>query len=189
MIRIAHGRFKGRQLKIKYNTKPRPTLSICRESLFNIIGSRIENCVFLDVFAGSGAVGIEASSRGAKEVIFIEQDTLLAKSLQKNISLLGIEKASILQGHYRLNLKKLKKYKNQIDFIFLDPPYGFEYAKEPFLQILKHQLLSSDGVVIVERGERDVYYDKEFLEQICFQKVDERQYGVSVLEWFVKSLK
>ena len=185
MIRIAHGKFKGRQLKIKYQQKPRPTLSICRESLFNIIGENIKGSVFLDLFAGSGAVGIEAYSRGAAEIFFVEQDTLLCKSLRDNIRALAMQQAVVLQGHFRLQLLKLKKNKHKFDFIFIDPPYGFSYPQEPILQILKHQILKPKGILIVEREQKDVYYPEDFLVRNNLQKIDERHYGVSVLEWFL----
>ncbi|OGC42111.1 16S rRNA (guanine(966)-N(2))-methyltransferase RsmD [candidate division WOR-3 bacterium RBG_13_43_14] len=147
-MRIVGGRNKGRSLKVaKKGT--RPTKGIVRESIFNILGSLVVNAHILDVFAGSGALGIEAICRGACNCVFIETN---ARSLMINIDRFKIkDKCEVLKYDFRRSLKKLKGRK--FDIVFLDPPYHRDYVDQTL--ILLHNCDLASGVVIVEHHAKE----------------------------------
>ncbi len=119
MIRIIAGKFKGRALDVP-KKGARPTLGALREALFNIIQQEIEGATFLDLFAGAGSMGLEALSRGAKEVCFVEHDRKSCQVIKKNCAALGVgEEAQVFCADAFKALPKMKPF----DFIFADPPY------------------------------------------------------------------
>lgn len=123
-VRVIAGRFGGRKLDAPGydNARTKPMGERIRNAMFNSIGSEIEGARVLDVFAGTGAVGLEALSRGAKEVVFVERDPLAQKILAKNIALLGVEgEASIVRTSVENWLKTGSE--QEFDIIFADPPY------------------------------------------------------------------
>jgi len=133
-MRIIAGEFRSRVLQAPPGWSTRPTSDRLRETLFNVIAPRITGSVFLDLYAGSGAVGIEAISRGAERVAFVERDAAAAKVLRSNIDRLGISNG------FRINLGSVKVFLRpsagggakpvRYDLVFLDPPYDSadEYA-------------------------------------------------------------
>ncbi|MBC7926549.1 MAG: 16S rRNA (guanine(966)-N(2))-methyltransferase RsmD [Bryobacteraceae bacterium] len=121
-MRIIAGEFRSRRLKTLPGLDTRPTPDRLRETLFNIIAPEIEDCTFLDAYAGSGAVGIEALSRGAAQAVFIERNKPAADIIRENLVLLGLTKRTeVLQGRVLQYLSKRKA-----DVVFLDPPYSLE---------------------------------------------------------------
>ena len=128
-MRIIAGTFRSRQLKSLKGLALRPTSDRLRESLFNVLAERVPGCRFLDVFAGTGAVGIEALSRGAVEAVFIENHPPAATLIQKNLDFLGIRggtrilKLDALRGLQRLAAERASASPS-FDIIFLDPPYA-----------------------------------------------------------------
>ncbi len=118
-MRVIAGRFRSRKLKSVPGTAIRPTPDRLREALFNVLAPRIAGTVFLDVYAGSGAVGIEALSRGAERVILIERSTAAISVIRENLASLGIEEeVRVLRGDAALSLAH-----NKADIAFIDPPY------------------------------------------------------------------
>jgi 16S rRNA (guanine966-N2)-methyltransferase len=126
-LRVIGGRFRSRKLKSVPGRAVRPTPDRLRETLFNVLAPRLEGAVFLDAYAGSGAVGIEALSRGAKRVIFIERNAQAVAVTRENLRSLGIEGEAILVRGSAATL--LRNYRP--DIAFIDPPYEDtkEYAK------------------------------------------------------------
>jgi len=128
-MRIIAGTFRSRQLKSLKGLALRPTSDRLRESLFNVLAERIPGCRFLDVFAGTGAVGIEALSRGAAEVVFVENHSPAATLIQKNLDSLRIHggtrilKLDALQGLQRLAAEHAPA-SVPFEIVFLDPPYA-----------------------------------------------------------------
>jgi len=121
-VRVIGGEFRSRRLKSIPGLDTRPTPDRLRETLFDILGSRIEDAVFLDAYAGTGAVGIEALSRGAARAIFIERSKNAAKVIQENLASLGIEnRALLVQASVAPAVKN-----HAADIVFLDPPYERE---------------------------------------------------------------
>lgn len=132
-MRVIGGEFRSRVLKSVPGLDTRPTPDRLRETLFNILATRIEGAVFADLYAGTGAVGIEALSRGAKRAIFIESDRAAVSVIRDNLKSLGIEnRAQVIQG--RANSV-------EADIVFVDPPYHLERAYEAALNNIKAPLV------------------------------------------------
>jgi 16S rRNA (guanine(966)-N(2))-methyltransferase RsmD len=155
-MRVIAGTYRSRILKSLKGLALRPTSDRLRETLFNVLGPNVSGARFLDLFAGTGAIGIEALSRGATEVVFIENHSPAAKLIRKNLDSLGIRSgftvlaADALRGLEKLATRK-KETERGFDYIFLDPPYA---AAEDYARVLKFlgstDLLSSGGVVVAE---------------------------------------
>lgn len=180
MIKIIAGALKGKTIKAPTGDSTRPTSSKVRESIFSIIGSYIDNSVWLDLFAGSGSVGFEAISRGAKEVTFIEKDAYAYKALIKNVDLIGIsEKAKTIRTDSTLFFKKcISSY----DFIFIDPPYMSDLYQKVFESLNKKPaILNEDGFLIVEHASKLDLPSLEF-----FEKQKSYKYGDTTITIFKK---
>jgi 16S rRNA (guanine(966)-N(2))-methyltransferase RsmD len=143
-MRVIGGEFRSRLLKSLPGMDVRPTPDRLREALFNVLAPRIQGATFADVYAGTGAVGIEALSRGARRAIFVEQSRDAIGVIRTNLKSLGVEgRAQILQARAKMTLPALRA-----DIVFVDPPYCLsqEYAsaleimgaKPPSLVIVQH---------------------------------------------------
>ena len=153
-MRIIAGKFRSRHLAAPGSLKLRPTSDQLRETLFNIIGPSIEGSVFIDVFAGTGAVGIEAISRGAREVIFIEKHHATAELIRKNLQAFESE-AEICEGGALRELKQLVSRGVVADFIFADPPYTDADSLRAVLDfIAEREILAPGGIMIAEHVAR-----------------------------------
>jgi 16S rRNA (guanine966-N2)-methyltransferase len=154
-MRIIAGTFRSRILKSLKGQALRPTSDRLRETLFNVLGGAVDGAQFIDVFAGTGAVGIEALSRGASEVVFVENHAPAAALIRRNLESLGIRSgATVIADDALRGLEKLaakRRPDTPYDFVFVDPPYA---QAEDYARILRFlgtsPLLSSAGKVIVE---------------------------------------
>lgn len=150
-MRIITGQFKGRRLKTLDGLAVRPTSDRMRETLFNILMPRIEDARFLDICAGSGAVGIEALSRGAAHVTFIESSRKAASVISENLRHCGItEHFQLVPRDAVTALKYFVQENRQFDIVYFDPPYDSEIYSPVLWPIAQHNLLAEDGIVIVE---------------------------------------
>lgn len=147
-MRVISGRLKGKKLMSPLNDNVRPTLDRIKETLFNIIQFDVQNSVFLDLFAGSGGIGIEAVSRGAKEVVFCDRDRDSLKVLKTNLKNLQID-SFVYEGDFRQLLKRQPPEK--YDYIYIDPPYESDCVNEALALIAEKGLLKKNGQAIVER--------------------------------------
>jgi 16S rRNA (guanine966-N2)-methyltransferase len=156
-MRVIAGKFKSRRLVAPEGLQTRPTSDRLRETLFNVVAPDIEGSVWVDLFAGSGAVGIEALSRGADSVYFVESSTTAARAIRKNLHTLEISnEAEVMERDAMAALRLLNTQRIACDFIFLDPPYRKLDDYEQVLNFISQsQLLSSGGKVIAE-------HDKHF---------------------------
>lgn len=159
-MRIIAGKYRGRTLKSPPSLQTRPTSDRLRETLFNILAPRIQGARFLDLCAGSGAVGIEALSRGAAHVTFVDKSRKMYALIETNLHLLNIrdDEAEVVNREALDVLRgKIKSEAEPFEMIFFDPPYNIEY--EEVLDYLGENiktLLSEDGVVIVEHYKKKV---------------------------------
>lgn len=155
-MRVIAGKFRSRQLKSLKGLALRPTSDRLRETLFNVLADRVAGSFFVDVFAGTGAVGIEAVSRGARQVVFIEKHAASAALIKKNLQSLGItEGARVLPVDAVHGLEVLAKGKSGdppgADIVFLDPPYGNAEDYDRVLTCLGFEgLLHEASLVIAE---------------------------------------
>jgi 16S rRNA (guanine966-N2)-methyltransferase len=151
-MRVIAGRYRSRPLRGLKGLALRPTSDPLRETLFNILGPAVSGATFVDLYAGTGAVGIEALSRGARAAIFIEQHALSAVLIRRNLDSLGIDtEAEILGLDVLRGLKRLEKRNVHAEFIFLDPPYAADDEYESVIAFLgQSSLVAPDGRVIAE---------------------------------------
>lgn len=150
-MRIIAGRFKGRRLKGPKGGGVRPTSDRLRESLFNILAPRIAESVFIDAFAGTGAIGLEALSRGARQVVFIESSQEAGRLIRDNLALCGVRGAfRLLTADVWSGLRTLERERFQADIVFLDPPYEWGPYRA-LIEIIFRTGIACDGAqVIVE---------------------------------------
>lgn len=157
-MRVIAGKYRSRPLSAPPGHQTRPTSDRLRETLFNVIAPSVENSVFLDLYAGSGAVGLEALSRGAREAIFVEQAAPAMKTIRANLAALQIPSGYMLESASSAAVvKRLASQSRKVDLVFLDPPYerADEYAL--VLGLLGgacSELLADDAIVIAEHTKR-----------------------------------
>jgi 16S rRNA (guanine(966)-N(2))-methyltransferase RsmD len=152
-MRIIAGTYRSRHLKPLKKLRIRPTSDMLRETLFNVVGSRVEGARFLDLFAGTGAVGIEAISRGAANVVFVENHRGAAQLINENLRLIEISKgARLIFADALAAIAKLESEPAEpFDLIFLDPPYANERDYHSVLNALeKSSLISGSTILIAE---------------------------------------
>ena len=178
-MRIIGGKYRSRVLSEFPGENVRPTSDRAREALFNILSLKIYGARVLDLFAGSGALGIESLSRGAKEVVFNDFSKDSIAIVKKNLTTLKItvggEEAKVVQGDY---LACLEQARGQFDLIFIDPPYRMEYGEKALKKIAERGLLSENGIAMYER---DIPFEGEV---DGLEKYDERKYGKAYLTFF-----
>jgi len=159
-MRVIAGEFRSRRLISVEGLHTRPTSDRLRETLFNILGARVEGCVFVDAYAGTGAVGIEALSRGARRAVFIEKDRKAVATIRENLDLLKIDllkigaRARVIQGPAHLHLGELES----ADIVFLDPPYDKQREYSASLEVLQSR---PPALTVVQHSARLVL-DKEY---------------------------
>ena len=153
-MRVIAGQFRSRPLAAPKGRDTRPTSDRLRETLFNVLAPRIPDSVFLDLYAGSGAVGIEALSRGAAEAIFVENAEPALRAIRANLSSLGIRGGYALEPRSAAAaLKRLAAAGRVVNLVFLDPPYADAAEYEATLELLGGEcraMLAADAVVIAE---------------------------------------
>lgn len=157
MIRVTSGKFRGRSVDSPPRSKQiRPTTSLMRESIFNKFQMDLPGCRFLDLFAGSGIMALEALSRGADFVLAIEMDQEQCRVIRKNFAHIGLTEKEVKVVPYDAKALMQKSCREEaFDFIFMDPPYGFKDL--PLLVALcrDNGWLKPEGILIVEHGSRD----------------------------------
>lgn len=176
-MRVVAGRLGGRPLVAPPGRGTRPTPERVREALFSILGS-VEDRRVLDLFAGSGALGIEAVSRGAAELTLVESSRAAVGAIRRNLASLGVE-AEVRQQKVARFLQQAREERRQYDLVFLDPPYAEARGLGPKLSEALAPLLGASAVVVFE-SDRRTPPELEPLEQI-----DERRYGDTLIRIYV----
>lgn len=163
-MRVISGKYKGKNIEGFNIMGTRPTMDRVKESLFAIIQEKLVNSNCLDLFAGSGSLGIEAISNGAKSCTFIDNHNHIFAILKRNLQ--GIGGANLKKCDY---LSFLKTTDETFDIIFLDPPYKLYYIQSCIDEIEKRDLLNKDGIIVCE------YEDEVFTSN--YQVIKEKRYG------------
>lgn len=176
-MRIITGRYKGLQLKTLPGVQTRPTMDRVRESLFSILGGFVEGAVVLDIFAGSGALGLEALSRGAARVTFVEKSRGVAEVLQSNVDKTRSESCNVITGPVERVLPRLASQNLTFDLVFLDPPYRAGKVVPVLEGLLSRGLLNPDARVVAEH-ESSLKLPLE-IENLF--RTDQRKYGDTCL--------
>lgn len=177
MLRVIGGDLKGRALKAPPGLKTRPTSSVVREAVFDILGAGVAGSEFLDLYAGSGAIGIESLSRGASFCLFVESHYSAVNYLRANLRSLGLDgRSRILKMASEKALAVIGESGLSFRFVFLDPPYG-DPGREKILDSLsKSESLSEGAKIIVEYGSKS----KPVMPQ-AFEEIKSYTYGDSSL--------
>jgi 16S rRNA (guanine966-N2)-methyltransferase len=177
-LRITGGRYGGRKLRSP-KTGVRPTADRVRESLFTRLGD-LDGARVLDLFAGSGALGIEALSRGAESLVCVERSRSVRDVLQANLDALELTDCSrVIAGDAIAAVGRLARAGDRFDLVLLDPPYAADAAGPVLAAIAKAELLAPHGVVVLERSRSHSLPDVTGLEP-----VDERRYGDTMITQF-----
>lgn len=156
-MRIITGIAKGRIIKAPEGKNTRPTSDRVKQALFNIISKEIYGSKVLDLFSGTGNLGLEALSRGAEFCTFVENNNATYKILSSNIENLGfLSKSELYKGDAFNVLKILKKANKKYDIIFLDPPYSMELVEKSIKEISELMLLEEGGIIVSECDENDI---------------------------------
>ncbi len=177
-MRVIAGAAKGCNLFSPTGKQIRPTSDKVRGSLFNIIGPELSDIVFLDLFAGCGAVGIEALSRGASLAVFVEKSFTAKKNIVKNLKKTGFEaKGRVIGKDVLIGLKLLSQEKQTFDFIFLDPPYRTVLIPKVLAVLDEKKLLAKEGIIVVEHNINNV----EWIENDLYLAINQKSYGDTTL--------
>ncbi len=184
-MRIIAGKFRSRIIKTPKSDNTRPTSDKTRESLFNIIGPYFDGGNFLDMFAGSGAVALEAISRGFKQAVCIDKDYEAIKVIKANINDLKVQdEVKVYKGDYRKVLSLLKG-SIQFDCIYIDPPYRFQDMQIIMQSMINNDLLSTKALLIVETTKENMLEDR--YDDII--KIKEHRYGIAKLVFYQKEVR
>ena len=157
-MRIISGKYKGRSISIIKGI--RPTQDKVRKALFDILGD-IEGLSFLELFAGSGAVGLEAISRGVQELTLVEPNRQCVFAINRNIENLKLESCSLYPIEAEAGIKALYRDKRKFDIIFLDPPYHVDLAKKTLKTLGAYDILTPNGFIVVQHFKKDILPDSE----------------------------
>lgn len=175
-MRVIAGSAGGIRLKVPKGRAVRPTSDRVKEALFNILGARVCGAAVWDLFAGSGAIGIEALSRGASEAIFVEKNRLHLEIIKENLVRTGLAgRARLLGLDVEKALNLLSQEGRQADLIFLDPPYQETNVPQVLQAIEYSHLLREDGLIVLELFVRSRLWPKEQ------PQVEQRRYGDTIL--------
>jgi 16S rRNA (guanine966-N2)-methyltransferase len=177
-MRIIAGKYKSRILRDLTHEGTRPTADRVREALFSKLQTDIKGGIVLDLFSGTGALGLEALSRGAKKAYLVDDSKISYNLIKENNNLLG-ENASIINADYAVVLNNFADKNLQFNVIFLDPPYKTDFAQKALEVIAKNNLLAENGIIVFE-------HDKENL-NINMPKgllvYDQKRYGITYLTY------
>lgn len=181
-MKIIGGKFKGRNFFRPADIKP--TQNIVRKAIFDLIGQELTGYRVLDLFSGSGAIGLEAVSRGAKEVYFVENDQKYSTVIKENIELFGFNTTEDNQVYYEVlacdsfqAIKHLFGKKIRFDLIVCDPPYGRGLAKKALKLLEAYDIVHPNSFVVIEHHKREIL--PETLGRFCIFR--QKKYGSSLL--------
>ncbi len=161
-MRIIGGKLRGRKIEQPELDSVRPTKDRIRQAVFNVIAAAVPGTSVLDVFAGSGAYGLEALSRGAERAVFVEKDPRCARVISENIRALGLEDASEVATRDAFEyLKKAHEGGDRFDLVFADPPYNIDAAKNFLININHYDIVNHSGLLVVEHGTPEALPDAE----------------------------
>lgn len=176
-MRIISGKARGTKLYTLDGLTTRPTLDRIKEPLFNIISFNLQDSVVLDLFAGSGALGLEAISRGASRVVFCENNRKAIEIVEKNIEKTKFnDKTILIKKDFEKALDDIANTNTKFDIVFLDPPYKTDYIYKALIKIINLNLLNEDAILLVETDEPDrIHNEIDSIKNINIY--DERKYG------------
>ena len=187
-MRIVAGKFKGRRLKTVKRAEVRPTADRVKEALFRILGEQVINADFLDLCAGTGSIGLEALSQGAKSTTFIDSNYHCIRIIESNLEMCGFDRkhpqVKLVHTDARKALARLGRRKAKFDLIYFDPPYASKIHESCVKQMAEADLLSPAGLLVVEhRQVREADWTESLrLDKLILSR--QEQYGDTVLSFY-----
>ncbi len=179
-MKIISGRFKGRTIAGYHLQGTRPTMDRVKESMFSMIQAKVPDSLILDLFAGSGSLGFEALSRGAKHCCFVDHNPKCIKQMKKTADLISCQDlCTFMLLDYQRALTVLKEQKLTFSLVFLDPPYEKKILPSILVRLREDALLANDGIVIVEMEENYFSCDVP-----GFIRIKEKKYGSKYVALF-----
>ena len=151
-MRVISGKYRGKKLREFELLSTRPTIDRVKESIFNLIQFEIVDAVVLDLFSGTGSLGIEAISRGAKKVYLVDNNSKAIQLIKDNLK--GIDGEYVVENNDYLDF--LNKVKEKFDIVLLDPPYNTDYGKNSIKTLIEKNLLNSEAIIIFETSDDKV---------------------------------
>ena len=160
VMRIISGVLKGRRLTTPKGQGVRPTSDRVKESIFNILGGEVEDKIVLDLFAGTGNLGIEALSRGARKALFVENGRQALKLIQRNLAQCGMEgRSEILAKDVNRAIGILKEKGDLFDLILLDPPYGKGWVGRTLMKLQSERVYHENSILVIQHDRREPLLD------------------------------
>jgi len=181
MLRVISGKYKSRKIKEVKSDATRPTTDKNKEVLFNTLGQFFDEGRMLDLYAGSGALGIEAYSRGYQKIDFVDNNFLAIKTIKANLESLGIDSNDVVV-HKQDALEYLRKAKVKYDLVIIDPPYKMDNYLLILELLSSGQLLNDNGIIVMESDNAKVF-PKEYKE---FNLFKEKIMGYSKFSFYKK---
>ena len=178
-MRVISGKYKGTYLDGFNIDGTRPTMDRVKESIFGSIQNNIKNSVCLDLFAGSGSLGIEALSNGALDCYFVDNNIKVINTLKTNLNKLGIKTNNVYYTNFKKALKKFRDEQIKFDVIFLDPPYKLNLINDSAKIIEEYDLLNSGGILVCE-------YETEQLNIDNLELIKSKRYGSTYVNIYKK---
>ena len=180
-MRVTAGTLKNRKIKSREGRETRPTLERIKEAIFSIIGDKVVDAKFLDLYSGTGNIAIEALSRGAKRGVMIEQDKEALRIIIDNIDTLGLTNVSrAYKNDVSRAIEILGRKNEKFDIIFLDPPYKENISISTIGKVSENNILAEGGIIISEHS----IYEKMPEKIGSFVKYDERNYNKKIVTFY-----
>jgi len=182
-MRITGGALRGRRLTVPKSASIRPMRDAVRAALFSILGDLVPGSRFLDLFAGTGSVGIEALSRGAKHTVFVDNSAEAVKIIEENLQNLGLTgKATVCREDVFKALELLSRRNQRFDLVFIGPPYGEDLARRTLEQLGRIEILSEGAVAAAEIFKKEgTAFEERYGGLVLF---DERTYGDNMIKLY-----
>ena len=187
-MRIVAGKFKGRRLKTPKGSEVRPTADRVKESLFRIFGERVVNADFLDLCAGTGSIGLEALSQGARSATFVDSNYHSVCIIESNLEMCGFDRkhphVKLIHLDARKALARLGRHRAKFDLIYFDPPYASKIYESCVKQIAEADLLSPTGMLIIEhrRVQQADWAEALILDELILSR--QERYGDTMLSFY-----
>lgn len=178
-MQIITGKFRGRKLRGVPTSETRPTLGRVKESIFDIINDYIPNSVVLDLFAGSGALGIECISRGAEQVVFVDNQKESLSTIKINLKN-DLSQAKLIKANFDDALHQLAKQNIKFSLVLLDPPFASDYLEKSLYLLHKYSLLEDGAIIMCEKPSEKVL--QNFPQKYILLK--NRSYGTIAIDLF-----
>lgn len=184
-MRIIGGTAKRRTIHAPKGMDTRPTQDYIREALFNILQGYVDESVCLDLFAGSGALGLEAISRGSKYCVFCDKSRAAYTQIKENISLLGFDEQSmVLKCDWQLAIANSISKNIKFDLVFIDPPYKIGNIEDILTQLSQGEALNKSAIIVLERDKKsDTVTHKDF------NHISHKEYGITTLDIYEFEVK